>query len=143
MSNPLQPAHEPWNGALADYRRAIEIQPDYPIALAHFADTNYQAGDLAGALEDFEQLIQLTPNDSRAIYNAACIYACLGQVDSVLQRLRRAIALKPTWRDSANADSDFDALRAEPAFMALITPAQRPRFRSSDRVLIGLRYQNG
>jgi len=111
-------------GALADYRRAVAIQPDYPIALVHFADAKYQAGDLAGALEDFELLLQLTPNDSRAIYNAACIYARQGQVDSALQRLRRAIDLKSTWRETASSDSDFDALRTDSGFIALITPAQ-------------------
>jgi len=107
-------------GALADYRRAIEIQPDYPIALAHFADVKLQAGDLAGALMDLEELLQLTPNDSRSIYNAACIYARQGQLDSALQRLRRAIDLKPTWREAARSDSDFDALRADAAFIALV-----------------------
>ncbi len=87
-------------GALADYRRAVAIQPDYPIALVHFADAKYQAGDLAGALEDFELLLQLTPNDSRAI------------------------DLKSTWRETASSDSDFDALRTDSGFIALITPAQ-------------------
>ena len=111
-------------GALADYRRAVEIQPDYPIALAHFADAKRQAGDLAGALADFEQLLQLTPNDSRAIYNAACVYARQGQLDSALQRLRRAIDLDSTWRETASSDSDFDALRTDSGFIALMTPSQ-------------------
>ncbi|HJZ48671.1 MAG TPA: tetratricopeptide repeat protein [Roseiflexaceae bacterium] len=107
-------------GALADYRGAVAIQPDYPIALAHFADAKLQAGDLAGALADLEQLLQLTPNDSRSIYNAASIYARQGQLDSALQRLRRAIDLKPTWREAASSDPDFDALRADPTFIALV-----------------------
>lgn len=109
-------------GALADYQRVILIQPDYPISLAHFADAKYQAGDLAGALEHFEQLRQLTPKDSRAIYNAACAYARLGQMDSALQRLQQAIDLQPSWRETASSDPDFDALRAEPTFIALASP---------------------
>jgi tetratricopeptide (TPR) repeat protein len=111
-------------GALADYRRAVKIQPNYPLALANFADTKYQAGDLAGALEGFELLLQLTPNDSRVIYNTACAYARQGQVDSALQRLRRAINLQPTWRETASSDADFDALRTDSGFIALITPSQ-------------------
>jgi tetratricopeptide (TPR) repeat protein len=113
-------------GALADYRRAIQIQPDYPIALAHFADVKLQAGDMAGALADLEQLLRLTPNDSRAIYNAACIYARQGQRDSALPRLQRAIDLKPAWREAARGDPDFDALRADPAFIALVGSQQEP-----------------
>jgi Flp pilus assembly protein TadD len=111
-------------GALADYRRAIAIQPDYPIALAHFADAQYQAGDLVGALEGFELLLQLTPNDSRALYNTACVFARQGQVDSALQRLQQAIDLKPTWRDTASSDPDFDALRTDSGFIALMSPSQ-------------------
>jgi Flp pilus assembly protein TadD len=107
-------------GALADYRRAVKIQPDHPLALAHFATVKYQAGDLAGALECFELMLQLTPNDSRVIYNTACVYARQGQVDSALQRLRRAIDLKSTWRETARSDSDFDALRSDPVFIALV-----------------------
>jgi tetratricopeptide (TPR) repeat protein len=107
-------------GALADYRRAVAIQPDYPLALAHFADTKYQAGDMAGALEGFELLLQLTPNDSRVIYNTACVYVRQGQLDSALQRLRRAIALRLTWREAANSDADFDALGFDPAFIVLV-----------------------
>jgi tetratricopeptide (TPR) repeat protein len=111
-------------GALADYRRTVELQPDYPIALAHFADVKYKKADLAGALADFEQILRLTPNDSRALYNAACAYARLGQTDSAIQRLRRAIELKPAWRETAGGDSDFDTLRADPTFMALTEPQQ-------------------
>jgi tetratricopeptide (TPR) repeat protein len=111
-------------GALADYRRAVEIQPDYPIALAHFANQKFHGGDLAGALADFEQLLQLTPNDSRSIYNAARICARQGEVDSAIQRLRRAIDLVPTWREAASSDPDFESLRADPRFTALIGPQQ-------------------
>jgi tetratricopeptide (TPR) repeat protein len=109
-------------GALADYRRTVEMQPDYPLALSHFADLKYRRGDLEGALADFEQLLRLAPNDSRSLYNAACIYARLGQADSAIQRLRRAIELKPSWREAASSDSDFDTLRSDSTFAALIEP---------------------
>jgi Flp pilus assembly protein TadD len=82
----------------------------------------YQKGDLAGALADFEQIVRLTPNDSRAHDNAACTYARLAQTDSAIQRLRLEIELKPAWREAASGDSDFEALRADPTFMALIEP---------------------
>jgi tetratricopeptide (TPR) repeat protein len=111
-------------GALADYRRAVELQPDYPIALAYFADAKLQADDVTGALADLEQLLRLTPNDSRAIYNLACLYARQGHLEGAMQRLQRAIDLKPSWREAAARDPDFEALRTEAGFLALITPAQ-------------------
>jgi tetratricopeptide (TPR) repeat protein len=109
--------------ALANSERAVALDPN-PFTLNCRGYVKQASGDLAGALADFEQLLRLAPNDSRSLYNAACIYARLGQADSAIQRLRRAIELKPSWREAASSDSDFDTLRSDSAFVALIEPQQ-------------------
>ena len=55
------------------------------------------------------------------LYNAACTYAQLGDIDSSIERLERALpsALEET-KSWLRLDSDLDPLREHPRFQSLL-----------------------
>jgi superkiller protein 3 len=57
----------------------------------------------------------------QAWYNKACRYALQGNVDLAIANLQQAINLNPDkYREMAKTDSDFDSLREDGGFQALI-----------------------
>jgi hypothetical protein len=70
---------------------------------------------IARARETLETSGYATP-----LYNLACCEALSGRTDDAIGHLRVAIERRPSLRDLAKADTDFDSLRAEPAFRELV-----------------------
>jgi hypothetical protein len=55
------------------------------------------------------------------IHNNVCCYALQATPEAVIANLSRAIALSPDeYREMAKTDSDFDAIRDDEQFQALI-----------------------
>jgi TPR repeat protein len=51
-----------WAGALTDYTKAIELNPDFAEAYNGRGAVKYRQGNLAGALADYNKAIELKPN---------------------------------------------------------------------------------
>jgi hypothetical protein len=54
------------------------------------------------------------------LYNLACCESLVGRPSDAVEHLRRAIELSERFRSHAKDDSDFDPIRAEPAFKELV-----------------------
>lgn len=85
-----------------------------------------QRGDKQSALQLQEALLaaarraELPPASlGVAIYNQACFYAMNGWPEKALQQLPEALQLRPTLIEWSQHDSDFDGVRADPAFQAI------------------------
>ena len=55
--------------AIADYDRAIEINPDYAKAYTNRGKAKYKLGDYHGAIADYDRTIELKPDYAKAYYN--------------------------------------------------------------------------
>lgn len=101
----------------------------------------FKAGDISAALVDFENVVSLEPRnyvgDSGArvtpvlpvaIYNVACCYSMLGQVDEGLRSLDQALAAGFEDYDKCRADKNLAALRDQAAdkFRAVIEKYDEP-----------------
>ncbi len=81
----------------------------------------YEAGAYAEAADRGVALIAGDPDNVRLLYNVACAESLAGRADAAIEHLRRAIGLEPEpLRGLAAGDSDFDPIRAEPAFRDLV-----------------------
>jgi tetratricopeptide (TPR) repeat protein len=80
----------------------------------------YEAGDYAQVVERGRELIEANPQYALLFYNLACCESLSGQKAEALEHLRRSIELSGRFRDYAKDDSDFDAIRNEPAFKELV-----------------------
>ncbi|MBD2148688.1 tetratricopeptide repeat protein [Pseudanabaena sp. FACHB-1277] len=126
--------HEAWNNrgsalgnlgrdeeAMASFEQALQIKPDYHEAW-------YNRGIVLGELRRYEEAIasydralQIKPDKYEAWYNKACAYSLINAIELALENLQKAIQLNPDEnREMAKTDSDFDNIRHDPRFQALI-----------------------
>ena len=80
----------------------------------------YEAGEYDQVIERGRELIDANPGYSLLFYNVACCESLSGQKTEALEHVRRAIELSEQFRNYAKNDSDFDAIRDEPAFKELV-----------------------
>jgi tetratricopeptide (TPR) repeat protein len=81
----------------------------------------YEAGRYGEVAERARGLLEAHPQNAQLLYNVACCESLAGRSPDALEHLRRAIALAPEpLRELAAGDSDFDAIRDEPAFRELV-----------------------
>jgi tetratricopeptide (TPR) repeat protein len=80
----------------------------------------YEAGKYAEAAAKGRELIEERPDQPYLYFNTACCESRSGQAPEAIEHLRRAIELWDGCRELAEHDSDFDAIRHEPAFQALL-----------------------
>ena len=64
------------DGAMADYNRALELNPKYALAYANRGYVKQVKGDLDGAIADFNRALELNPKD------AVTDYSVVREVDS-------------------------------------------------------------
>ena len=76
----------------------------------------YEAGRYAEAADRGRELIEAHPGQGYLSYNVACCESLAGRTVDAIEHLRQAIDMWEGCRDMARQDSDFDPIRAEPAF---------------------------
>jgi hypothetical protein len=80
----------------------------------------YAAGRYAEAAALGRELVADHPDAGLVLYNTACCESLAGETDAALAHLARAIELWDRCRELARDDGDFDAIRGEDAFAALV-----------------------
>ena len=81
----------------------------------------YEAGRYEEAADLGRELVAARPDQAYLFYNTACCESLAGRTADAVEHLRRAIDLWEGCREMAEADSDFDPIRDEPAFRYLIS----------------------
>jgi hypothetical protein len=80
----------------------------------------YEVGEYADAAAKGRELIEARPDQPYLYFNTACCESLAGQTAEAVEHLRTAIAMWDGCREMAAHDPDFDAIRDEPAFRALV-----------------------
>jgi tetratricopeptide (TPR) repeat protein len=86
--------------ALANYERAMELDPWYDPPIFGRGNLRYDRGDLAGAIEDYERVIELGSTEIDVYLSLARVHRDRGSLAEALSVLDQAIELKP---DNASA----------------------------------------
>jgi tetratricopeptide (TPR) repeat protein len=74
------------------------------------------AGDWDEAIRIHEEALGERPDQPALLFNLACMESRGGRRADALRHLQRAVELEPRWAERAAGDSDFDAIRDDPAF---------------------------
>jgi tetratricopeptide (TPR) repeat protein len=87
-----------------------------------FADAwpHYRAKEYDRAIEIFGQALERHPDNPSGLYNLACCESLSGRPDEAIEHLTRAVELNEPFREYAKTDSDFDPVRDDPRFAALV-----------------------
>ncbi|MGA7937282.1 MAG: tetratricopeptide repeat protein, partial [Kovacikia sp.] len=106
--------------AIASYDKALEIKPDDDAAWYNRGYALMKLGDYAMALQSFDRSLEFLPDNAGAFYNKACCFALWGRLEEALENLQWAIELNPECQEMAKTDTDFDGMRADQRFQALL-----------------------
>lgn len=82
-------------GAIADYDRAISLDPRLLLAYNNRGNLRQYLGDMAGAVADFSQVLKIDPHSAIAYNNRAIIYTQNGQFAPAIADFTKAIELQP------------------------------------------------
>jgi tetratricopeptide (TPR) repeat protein len=106
--------------AVAAYDAALHYKPDYYPAWCLKGDTLLNLGRSEEATIAFDQAIHYECENPIAWYLKACCFALQGNLIEAIEALSRAIELDPKYRKLAKTDADFDRIRDEDWFQAMI-----------------------
>ena len=109
------------------YRRLLEIMPNYLLqnpddsrARLIYANQLGRAGRREDAIREGTKALTLTPGDPHMLYNAACMYASLGESSRAIDTLRQAVEAGYTNVGWMQNDPDLIPLRDDPAYVDLL-----------------------
>jgi Flp pilus assembly protein TadD len=77
-------------------------------------------GRIDMAIESLEEALMVQPDDALVHYNLACYWSLAKNKRQALSFLSKAIDLKDDYRQLVSSESDFDAIRSDPSFQALV-----------------------
>ena len=88
--------------AIADYNRAIKLNPNYAIAYNGRGNAYYGKGRYDLAIADYNRAIKLNPNFAYAYNDRGTVYSDKGQNDLAIADYNRAIKLNPNFAIAYN-----------------------------------------
>jgi quercetin dioxygenase-like cupin family protein len=80
----------------------------------------YREGRYADAADGAREVVEAHPEYAGLLYNLACCESLAGRTAAAIEHLGLAIEKSERYRAFAADDSDFGAIREEPAFQALL-----------------------
>jgi tetratricopeptide (TPR) repeat protein len=89
--------------AAANYRRVLELAPDWIEAHINLGVALYQMGHAEKAREAFASAVDLDPNNAISQYNLGCVLEEMGRLDDAVEHLTIAAKAMPS-----NADVHFN-----------------------------------
>ena len=110
-----------YEAAIASYDKALEFKPDDDQAWNNRGSALGNLGRYEAAIASYDKALEFKPDDDGAFYNKACCYALQGITDAAIENLGDAIAIEPDkYREMAKTDLDFNSIRNNKAFQALL-----------------------
>jgi tetratricopeptide (TPR) repeat protein len=107
--------------ALEDYAEAITIDPNYAVAYNNRGLCLVHLGNHTQAIAEYRLAVIANPQYATAYYNAACAAGLMNNANVACTWLEKAIALNPRYRTLAQRDADFEYVRSNRKFQALLT----------------------
>jgi len=102
------------------YDAILKIRPGDLEALTSKADAAMELKEFHWALSICNRVLDMDETNQDAFYQRACAYACLGVEDQAIDDLAKAIDGRSALRDLAAEEDDFENLRGNEDFDALL-----------------------
>ncbi|QLE56662.1 tetratricopeptide repeat protein [Nostoc sp. TCL26-01] len=85
------------NEAIAEYRKAIELDPNFALAHVNLGVALKAQGKLDEAITAYRQAIKIDPNSRNAHYNLGISLKAQGKLDEAIAAYRQAIKIDPNY----------------------------------------------
>jgi TolB-like protein/predicted Ser/Thr protein kinase len=100
--------------------KQLELDPNDRRALSLGSGTLFELGEVGKAFSWSEKSLKLYPNETGVILNAVCLFARAGRKEEALDYAEKVFGKGFGKRDWIENDPDYDSLRDEPRFKALL-----------------------
>jgi Flp pilus assembly protein TadD len=84
-----------WDEAVACFREAVRLRPDYADAFNNLGNVLYFQKKLDEAIAAYEEAVRLSPDHAGALSNLGEVLRHRGRLDDALKYCRRAVELRP------------------------------------------------
>jgi hypothetical protein len=82
-------------GAIKEFKRAIELKPNYADVYHNLATTYYRKGDLKEAVKLYQQATSFNPELFESHFNLGIIYLDTGELDLAIKEFQKATQIRP------------------------------------------------
>ena len=89
-----------WDKAIAEYNKAIELNPEYSKAYNNRGLAYADKGQYDQAISDYTKAIELSPKLAEAYYNRGIAYRHKGHYDQAISDYTKAIELNPEYAEA-------------------------------------------
>ncbi|HLK34310.1 MAG TPA: tetratricopeptide repeat protein, partial [Terriglobales bacterium] len=104
---------------LAAAEKHLELYPGDARAL-YFGANGLSYFDRERALDWARRALQVEPDEPQVLYNVACVYALLGELEAAIDCLEKSLTHGWGQREWMASDPDLAPLRGHPRFQALL-----------------------
>ncbi len=106
--------------ALPFYQRVVRENPHSMAGWLGFGWCLKRLGQLSEAIDVLADGIHYCENEPALAYNLSCYHSLAGNVHAAIEYLTKAIASDDRFRSLTSCESDFDSIRNDPRFVAVI-----------------------
>ncbi len=100
---------------------AVDLAPSNIHAWMALGWCYKRTGRLDEAIESLQRAREVEPTEPLIEYNLACYYSLKGAKQQALEYLSSAINSNPALREMVGRETDFDPIRTDPRFQALVS----------------------
>lgn len=113
-------AAERYAEAIPALERAAQVEAENVHVWLALGWCYKRIGRLDRAIESIEKALGADPKEAMLHYNLACYLSLAGDKGKALEHLSRALAIDPDYRNLIDGESDFDPIRSDRDFQALL-----------------------
>jgi adenylate cyclase len=111
---------------VSESQLAVQQDPSNGAALGILAGGYAILGEKEKTREWIDRAMLVDPDNLNMRYNFACVLAIMGDREAALKMLQSALSLAGTYQVRvAETDTDFDSIRDDPRFQAILTDAKK------------------
>ena len=115
------------------YEGVLRRSPDFIEALSALGDLYTRDGRYEDGLKIDKRLARMRPDDPIVLYNLACSYSLLGDVDKSFVSVKRALALGYDDLEYLQQDMDLENLHSDKKFQDYFMPIWQNTLREQAR----------
>jgi TolB-like protein/Flp pilus assembly protein TadD len=116
----MDEAKETVTRSLETIEKHLEFNPNDSRAIYLGATALVDLGQKERALRWVQRAEAIDPDDPYLIYGVACFYSRIGEADEAIRYLDKALKVGFAHKEWIDHDSDFDPIRDDPRFKALL-----------------------
>ncbi len=110
-----------FDAAIVSYDMALKIKPNHILCLLNKGLALHYLERFNEAILCYDKILSQEPSSAIALYHKACTKSLQRDVNGTLALLEQAIMIDSQFSTKASDDKDFDAIRDDARFKALIS----------------------